>query len=133
MILKSEYLFYFCEGVGSVFDSQVLELLKGINKKNIFIKIFLFVGISNDKQKEELRGKSIPAEIEIILFRLYPNYPFFNFMIRKHLRQVIKNTNVELKDVIFHTRGEVMAWHLSKILDIKYRKNIIPDIRGCRC
>ena len=51
-------------------------------------------------------------------------------MIRKDLRQVIKNTNVNLKDVIFHTRGEVMAWHLSKILDVKYRKNIIPDIRG---
>ena len=41
MISKPEYLFFFCEGIGSVFDSQVLALLKAINEKNIFIKILL--------------------------------------------------------------------------------------------
>ena len=130
MIPKSDHLFYFSEGISSVFDSQVLALLEAIQEKNIFTKINLFVGVSNKKQKDEIQKRKIPKEIELILFKLYPNYPFFNFLIRKSLRKVIKNTNVNLGNVIFHTRGGVIAWHLSKILDIKYRKNVIPDIKG---
>lgn len=130
MISKSGYLFFFCEGIGSVFDSQVLTLLKAINEKNIFIKIYLFLGISDKKQKDEIQKRNFPREIELILVKLYPNYPFFNFMIRRSLQKLIKKTNLNFKDVIFHTRGEVMAWHLSKILDAKYIKNVIPDIRG---
>jgi hypothetical protein len=130
MISKPEYLFFFCEGIGSVFDSQVLALLKAINEKNSFIKIFLFLGISDKKQKDEIQKRNIPEEIELIIVKLYPNYPFFNFMIRRDLRKFIKKTNLNLKNVIFHTRGEVMAWHLSKILAVENIKNVVPDIRG---
>lgn len=130
MILKSDHLFYFSEGISSVFDSQVLALLDAIQEKKIFTKIYLFVGVCNNKQRDEINKRKIPKEIELILFKLYPNYPLFNFIIRKNLRKVIKNTKVNLENVIFHARGELMAWHLSKSLDIQYRKNIIPDIRG---
>lgn len=130
MFSESEYLFFFCDGIGSVFDSQVLSLLKAINEKNRFNKIYLFLGISDKKQKDEIQKRNIPVEIELILVKLYPNYPFFNFMIRRSLRKLLKKTNLNFKNVIFHTRGEVMAWHLSKILAVEYIKNIIPDIRG---
>lgn len=130
MIRKSDHLFYFSEGISSVFDSQVLALLEAIQEKNIFTKICLFVGISNKKQKDEIKKRNIPKEIELIPFKLYPNYPFFNFLIRMSLRKVLKKTNVNFEHVIFHTRGGVIAWHLSKILKVKYRKNVIPDIRG---
>jgi len=128
--MKYNYLFYLCEGVGSVFDSQVLALLKSINEKKIFIKIFLLLGIRSEKDKIEIQKRNIYKEIYVIPFRLYPNYPFFNFLIRKNLLEAIKNANVNLEEAIFHTRGEMMAWHLGKILDIKYHKNVLPDIRG---
>ena len=130
MISKTEYLFFFCEGIGSVFDSQVLALLKSINERDIFKKIYLVLGIRGEKDKIEIQKRKISKEIEIIPFKLYPNYPFFKFLIRRNLLEALKNANVNLEKSIFHTRGEMMAWHLSKILAIKYRKNILPDIRG---
>ncbi len=130
MISKPEYLFFFCEGLGSVFDSQVLALLKSIKERNIFKKIYLVLGIRGEKDKIEIQKRKISKEIEIIPFRLYPNYPFFKFMIRKNLLKALKYANVNLEESIFHTRGEMMAWHVGKILDIKYRKNILPDVRG---
>ena len=130
MILKSKYLFFFCDGIGSVFDSQVLTLLKAINEKNSFKKIYLFLGISTKYEEDEIQKRNIPGEIELIIVKMYPNYPFFNFMIRRGLQKLIKKINLNLNNVIFHTRGEVMAWHLSKTLDVKYLKNVIPDIRG---
>lgn len=128
--MKSKYLFYFCDGVGSVFDSQVLALLNAISEKKIFEKILLFLSIKNEKQREEIRERKINAEIEIVTFKSYPNYPFFNFLIRKNLQKVIGNTNINLEEVIFHTRGEMIAWHLKRVLDNKYLRNIFPDIRG---
>jgi hypothetical protein len=130
MISKSEYLFFFCEGIGSVFDSQVLALLKSINERNIFKKIYLVLGIRGEKDKIEIQKRRISKKIIIIPFRLYPNYPFFKFLIRKNLLKALKYANVNLEESIFHTRGEMMAWHVGNVLDVKYLKNILPDIRG---
>ncbi len=130
MILKSEYLLYFCEGIGSVFDSQVLALLQSINERNQFKKIYLVLGIRGEKDEIEIQKRTISKGIEIIPFRLYPNYPFFKYLIRKNLLEAIKNANVDLEKSIFHTRGEMMAWHLGKILPVKYMMNILPDVRG---
>lgn len=128
--LKFNYLIYFCDGIGSVFDSQVLTLLNEISAKSFYKKVFLFLGVKNKNEKKIFLTKNVSAEIEVVFFRSYPNYPFFNFMIRKSLLKVIKNSDLNLDEVIFHTRGELLAWHLSKILKSKYRKNIIPDIRA---
>jgi len=130
MMLKNDYLFYFCEGISSVFDSQVIALLEALKEKNIFTKIYLFLGISNQQKVEEIGDRQILSGIELVYFKLYPNYPFFNGMIQRSLLGAIKKTAINLENVIFHTRGELMAWHLNKILDSKLTKNIIPDIRG---
>jgi len=42
----------------------------------------------------------------------------------------LNNLQINFNEVIFHTRGELLAWHLSKIINKKYHKNILPDIRG---
>lgn len=130
MISKFEYLFFFCEGIGSVFDSQVLALLKSINERNIFKRIYLVLGIRGEKDRVEIQKRKISKGIEIIPFRLYPNYPFFNLLIRKNLKEAIKSVCVNLENSILHTRGEMMAWHVGKILDKRYRINILPDVRG---
>ncbi|MFO7524948.1 MAG: glycosyltransferase [Ignavibacteriaceae bacterium] len=128
--MKTEYLFYFCDGMGSVFDSQVLSLLRGIYERDEFKKIYLFLGIKSEEQKNYyLSSKSTP-EIETVFYKSSPNYPFFNLFVRKSLRNTLTNLNIDFRKVLIHTRGEMIAWHLSKILGKKYHKNIIPDIRG---
>lgn len=128
--MKNKYLFYFCDGIGSVFDSQVLGLLKAINEENLFNKVYLFLGIRNENQKVQAIEKIGSSGIELIFFITYPNYTFFNSLIRKSIRSAIKNSGIDLHKVIFHTRGELTAWHLSQIIGKEYNKYIIPDIRG---
>jgi len=128
--MKTNYLLYFCDGIGSVFDSQVLALLKVINESNTFKKTYLFLGIRNKIQRNVLKAGKLPSEIKTVFFKTYPNYPVFNFMIRNSIQNALLNQSINLNEAIFHTRGEMIAWHLSKILDINYYKNIIPDVRG---
>lgn len=128
--MKTNYLFYFCDGIGSVFDSQVIALLKAINEKNFFKKIYLFLGLRNEDQKNDLLARKVLLEIEIVFFKSYPNYPLFNYLNRKSIQNALHNQSIDFKEVIFHTRGEIIAWYLSKILRSEYHKNIIPDVRG---
>jgi len=128
--MKANYLFYFCDGIGSVFNSQVLELLNTISEKKVFNTVFLFLGIKNELQKTELKTRNISAEIKIVIYKSYPNYPFFNFIQRKIISEAINSTNINFDEIIFHTRGELIAWHLSKVLNKEFYKNIIPDVRG---
>ncbi|MBK7380892.1 MAG: hypothetical protein IPJ03_18210 [Ignavibacteriales bacterium] len=128
--MRTKYLFYFCVGIGSIFDSQVLALLNAISEKKVFKKVYLFLGIRNETQKNEILRKQVSSEIEIIYFKSYPNYPFFNFIQRKSISKAVKSTNINFDEIIFHTRGELIAWHLSKVLNKEFYKNIIPDIRG---
>jgi len=128
--MKLSYLFYFCDGIGSVFDSQVLALLKAINEKSIFKKIYLVLGVRNENQRDDLITKNVSSEIEVIYFKSYPNYPFFNYINRKNIRTILNSQKINFKEAIFHTRGEMIAWHLNKVLGSKYYKRIIPDVRG---
>jgi len=128
--MKTNYLIYFCNGISSVFDSQVITLLKAIQDKNIFKKTYLFLGIRNEKQKNEFLTREAHPEIEIVFFKSYPNYPFFNFFNRKSIKNALKSQSINLKEVIFHTRGEMLVCYLGKILGANYYKNILPDVRG---
>ncbi|HSW54553.1 MAG TPA: glycosyltransferase [Ignavibacteriaceae bacterium] len=128
--MKSRYLFYFCDGIGSVFDSQVLTLLNSINDKDVFSKVYLFLGISSEEQKNKYLKIKSSAGIKIVPFKSYPNYPVFNYLNRKSIKAALSLQSIDLNEVIFHTRGELTAWHLSSILESRYHKHIIPDIRG---
>ena len=130
ILKKSNYLYYFCEGIGSVFDSQVLALLNAINDRKFFNKIYLFLGIRNEVQKNDFLGKKVNPAIQTVFFKSYPNYPFFNYLNRRSIRNALYNQSININEVIFHTRGEIIAWHLSHVLGKKYLKNIIPDVRG---
>jgi glycosyltransferase involved in cell wall biosynthesis len=128
--MNSKYLFYFCEGIGTVFDSQVLTLIIALNNKRYFKGVYLFLGISKEEQKEAFSSREIPSEIKVIFFRSYPNYPFFNYFNRRNIGAVLNEQGINLSEVLFHTRGEILAWHLSKVLDKETHCRIIPDVRG---
>jgi len=128
--MRAKFLFYFCDGIGSVFDSQVLELIKAINEKKFFENVFLFLGIKNEKIKEKFKERNVLSDIEVVYFKSYPNYSLFNIFQRREMKKILNNLQINFNEVIFHTRGELLAWNLSKIINKKYHKNILPDIRG---
>jgi hypothetical protein len=128
--MKSKYLFYFCDGIGSVFDSQVLSLVNELNTRNIFKEIYLFLGIKNKNEMNIFLTRKVSAQIKVVFFKSYANYPFFNFMIRKSIQKALSSQKVKFEQAIFHTRGELIAFHLSKVLSKNYYKNIIPDVRA---
>jgi hypothetical protein len=128
--MTSKYLIYICDGIGSVFDSQVLALLNAVNEKNVFRKVYLFLGISNEEQKNKYLKIKSSVEFEIVPFKAYPNYPVFNYLNRNSINKALTLQSIDLNEVLFHTRGEMTAWHLSRILENRFHKNIIPDIRG---
>lgn len=128
--MKPEFLFYFCDGISSVFDSQVLAFLETLVKKRFFKRIYLFVGNRNKADKNYFRAKNISSEIQTVFFKSYPNYPIFNYINIYSMQSAIKNQKINLESVIFHTRGELIAWHLTKILGTSYYKQVVPDVRG---
>ncbi len=76
--MKAKSLVYVCNDLGSVFDSQVLDLIISLNEKKIFEKVYLILGVRGDEERHEFQKRKLPDEIGIIYFRSYPNYPFFN-------------------------------------------------------
>ena len=128
--MKYNYLFYFSNEIGSVFDSQVVALLNSLAEKRYFKNIYLFLGVRNNLQKKECLNRNINEGIEIIYFSSFPNYPLFNILQRRKLSKVLNGVSINFEKVVFHTRGELLSWHLSKILGKRYYNNILPDIRG---
>ena len=128
--MKFKYLYYFCDGIGSVFDSQVLELVKAISDRKLFKRVFLVLGVRNNLDKSELKEKKVIEEVKTIYFRSYPNYPQFNFLIKNELRRILKVNNINPEESLFHTRGELLPYNLFGIISRESSQNILPDIRG---
>ena len=115
--------------MGSVFESQVLELLQEIRKQNIFNRVILLLGTSDPGQLDTTYIRT-HAKIEVVHFKSFPNFPLFNSFNRINLQRAVVKANLDLDKTIFHVRGELWAWHLSDIVDKKFHHNILPDIRG---
>ena len=130
--MKNMNLIYVCNGIGSVFDSQVLALLNYYAKNSDIERIVLFFGYPNDSEKEILLQKQFDNRIELLFFKSYPNYPIFNFLIRKNLFHLLKMIDINFSKTVFHIRGEVLAWNLyliQKKLNLQFNNNLV-DIRG---
>lgn len=128
--MEKKSLIYFCQGIESVFDSQVLELLIFFNENKTFERIFLFLGIRDQEEENKFYNRKIPKGIDVILYKAYPNYSLFNPLIRSSLSNLIEKNKTLLDKSILHVREEIVAWHLINILNKKYHKKILPDIRG---
>lgn len=124
-------LVYINNGISSVFDSQVLALLKYYQKEQLFDKIMLCFGYKTQKEKDWLLSKKIEG-IELFFFKTYPNYPFFNFALQQNLLKTLKTISLNFSDFFFHIRGEMPAFHFKKVagqLNIN-NNQILTDIRG---
>lgn len=116
---KLKYLVYLNAEVGSVFRSQVAELLFHFHEKKIFHKIFLLCGNRNEKEKQKVIKFFENSEIELIFFRNFPNYFFFNFLQAQEIKRVLKNLRISGEETVIHIRGELLGYHA------------LPGIKSC--
>lgn len=124
-------LIYINSGVGSVFPSQVIDLLNYYQNLHFFDKITLICGIRNDSERSIAEGLLASFSFNIIYYRTFPNYPFYNQFSIIHLANAIRAAAGD-KSTIFHVRG----WNSASIV---YRSLIkagfnnpgtLIDIRG---
>ena len=122
-------LIYICNGIGSVFYSQVISLINEIIKSNYFENVTLLLGLKNESDLRKFERESLLNKAKVQYFRSYPNYPFYNHFFRKSLFHAIEQLNLKESSVIFHVRGEQLAWYLFQLYP-KFRDKILVDIRG---
>lgn len=124
--MNNKTLIYIGKVGPAVFDSQVVELLVEIEKKNFFNKVILLAGINknNNHLIEPLIKKS---GLKIIPFKQFPNYHFFRGKQKKELKKVLSNFLGD--NTIIHTRGESLFQVLRPIINDS-NTSILGDIRG---
>ncbi len=124
-------LVYINNGQCSVFDSQVLVLLKYYQKRSYFEKVILLFGYKNQAEIEWLSKKDTEG-ILIYYYKTFPNYPFFNYFIQRNLFKAIKSISSDFSDYFFHIREEMISYHFKRTisnLNIKYDQ-LLTDVRG---
>lgn len=122
-------LIYITEGIGPVFQSQVVELLNNIVQRTCFDEVHLCMGL---RDKEDLtKINQLNQKIFIHYFRTYPVYPVFNYLTQVSLRNLFSELEVN-EDFLIHTRTE----HAGYLSYKAYKKNnrgeplLLIDIRG---
>ena len=93
-------LIYINSGIGSVFASQVLELLNYYQSLNFFKKITLLCGVRDESEKKRAEELLSSSNFDVIFYRTFPNYPFFNSIAVKHLAKAILKVQVSIYTVI---------------------------------
>lgn len=122
---------YFTIGRSSVFDSQVLTLLKKIREKGYFNKVVLFFAYRDGDDLIWLQERDL-SRIDIVVFKIFPNYPIFNILNKLILLNVIRKNVKDKSKFVMHTRGELIAFYMSYALENKLMDidKIVVDIRG---
>lgn len=124
-------LVYINNSKSSVFDSQVLALLKYYQKNAFFEEVILVFGYQNQEEIDWLRKKDTEGII-IYFYKSYPNYPFFNYLIQRNLFRILRTISINFIEYFFHIRGEMTSFHFKKIatkLEIE-PKQLLTDVRG---
>lgn len=124
-------LAYINSGRSSVFDSQVLALLRHYQKNNVFEEVILIFGYRTNADIDWLEAKDVEG-IGIYYFRIFPNYPFYNQKLQKNLYNAIRSITDEFSNYYFHIRGELTSFHFKRIslkLGID-KKQLLTDVRG---
>lgn len=128
-VMKLIYLNY---SLSSVFESQVLELLNHVKGFPNIDDVHLFCGYLNKAEKFNIQQLCDRLSVKVTFFKAYPNYPFYNFLNRRSLGNVMIALLDNNNDVIIHTRGESAIFLLKKILGksrISFNR-VLVDVRG---
>lgn len=114
-----------------MFDSQVLALLKYYAEGNFFEEVILIFGYQGKNEIEWLKKKDT-TDIIIYYYKTYPNYPFFNYFLRRNLLRTLKGVSSDFSNYFFHIRGEMTSYHFKHLirhLNIRYDQ-LLTDVRG---
>ncbi|MEX1189805.1 MAG: hypothetical protein WED33_11150 [Bacteroidia bacterium] len=124
-------LIYLNADIGSVFDSQVAYLLKSISETAAFDRIIHLCGVKNQFEQERVSKALISLDIEVVFFKSYPNYPFYNGFQQRAILDAFKQAKAP-KESHIHIRGELLAsTALKPIMHVFYSlDNVVVDIRG---
>jgi len=124
-------LIYINSGIGSVFPSQVLELLNYYQSLNFLKKITLLCGVRDESEKKRAEELLSLSNFDVIFYRTFPNYPFFNSIAVRHLAKAIMKVQVSRYTVI-HVRSSSTAYIVYKGARkiASYYPKILIDIRG---
>ncbi len=129
-LMKYKKLIYIGVPGSSVFQSQVIGLLREVKTKPYFSKIVLFLGVKGgngwNKEINELERYGI----EVVTFKMFPNYNFFFYKQVKELNRLLK---IYISDnTVIHLRGESLAAAVKKNVDRLGYSNvrILSDVRG---
>jgi hypothetical protein len=111
----------------SVYESQILELLKYLNT---YMETVLIQGYKNQKEKNNLQKKlSNYPTIRVVWYKTFPLYHFFE---RFTVKNIYKALLGELSDTsILHIRGQIAGSFYKKII-CKYHLKIpaLIDLRA---
>ena len=120
-------LVYVCDGVASVYESQVLELLRFLAKKT---DVLLIQGFHSNKEKIILKEKlSKYPELKVAWVRTFGYYPFLMHRSYNSFLRVLKK--IPFQDTVFHIRGELVGYIFKRMAREKYPSmKILIDIRG---
>lgn len=124
-------LVYIATGRSSVFDSQVLALLKYYVEQNLFKEVLLLFGYRNQADIDWVVNKQTKG-INLILYKTYPNYPFYNWKIRNNISNALSKRKIDYQNTVFHIRGEMTSYHFKKIIH-KHKidiSRVLTDVRG---
>lgn len=120
-------LIYVCDGNPSVYESQVLELLRYLSKK---LDILLIQGFHNENDKISIMNKlSKYPEIKVAWVRTYKYYPFLMRKNYKAFRRIVKDFSLQKE--VFHVRGELLGYVFKKLVKHDFpMMKVLIDIRG---
>lgn len=124
-------LLYINSDFGSVFESQVLELLECLNKFPEIDKVILLCGYRNNVEKEKIMHKTASITFQIKYFKIFPNYPVFNTVNRISIFIGLLGCPIG-KNTIVHIRGEILAmltYYPLMSVGISVSR-ILVDVRG---
>lgn len=121
---------YIASTGSSVFDSQVISLLKELRHKDYFSRIILLAGVKTSQNWNKELSQIVEKGLDVILFRQYPNYPFFKYIQKIELLRILKRILTD--NTIIHLRGEFFTKITKDIIVGERFRNVIilTDIRG---
>lgn len=124
-------LIYINSGVSSVFPSQVIDLLDFYQINKWFVKITLICGVRNELERKKAEELLLSSSMDVIFYKSFPNYPFYNAMAQTHLAKAFKKAQIN-DSTLFHSRGWSSASLVYKSLKKAGVSNpkILLDIRG---
>lgn len=125
-------LIYINAEVGSVFDSQVVALLRFYSQNQLFRSVSLLCGIASESEKAQVIHSCVGTNIQLLFFNRKPNFFFFHPVQQFELSKALAKLPQNIQDPIVHIRGELLAFHARNPIQKKWGtlKRVLVDIRG---